>query len=91
MEYNGEKTGINIFPRETKMKQVHIRIDDELYNELNSYSTQSEESMQDCVREAVAYYMSDMKKKKNSGKEWKFTFIDLFAGIGRMRIAFERF
>mgnify|MGYP000100971414 FL=1 len=72
------------------MRQVHIRVDDELYNELNSYSEKNELSMQDCVREAVAYYMSDVKKKKNTGKETKFTFIDLFAGIGGMRIAFDR-
>ena len=71
------------------MRQVHIRVDDELYNELNSYSEKNELSMQDCVREAVAYYMSDVKKK-NTGKEKKFTFIDLFAGIGGMRIAFDR-
>lgn len=71
------------------MRQVHIRVDDELYNELNSYSEKNELSMQDCVREAVAYYMSDVKKK-NTGKETKFTFIDLFAGIGGMRIAFDR-
>lgn len=71
------------------MRQIHIRVDDELYNELNSYSTKNELSMQDCVREAVAYYMSDVKKK-NTGKEKKFTFIDLFAGIGGMRIAFDR-
>ena len=54
------------------MRQVHIRVDDELYNELNSYSEKNELSMQDCVREAVAYYMSDVKKKKNTGKEKKF-------------------
>ncbi len=71
------------------MRQVHIRVDDELYNELDSYSEKNELSMQDCVREAVAYYMSDVKKKKNTGKEKKFTFIDLFAGIGGMRIAFD--
>ena len=50
------------------MRQVHIRVDDELYNELNSYSEKNELSMQDCVREAVAYYMSDAKKKENKGK-----------------------
>lgn len=72
------------------MRQIHIRVDDELYNELNLYSEKNELSMQDCVREAVAYYMSDAKKKKNIGQDRKFTFIDLFAGIGGMRIAFDR-
>lgn len=71
------------------MKQVHLRVDDDLYNELNKYSSMTEQSMQDCVREAVAYYMSDMKKKTQEGGEKKFTFIDLFAGIGGMRIGFE--
>ena len=46
------------------MRQVHIRVDDELYNELNSYSEKNELSMQDCVREAVAYYMSDVKNRE---------------------------
>ena len=46
------------------MRQVHIRVDDELYNELNLYSEKNELSMQDCVREAVAYYITDKKKKQ---------------------------
>ena len=71
------------------MKQVHLRIDDELYNELNTYSTMTDQTMQDCVREAVAYYVTDMRRKQ-SVKDRRFTFIDLFAGIGGMRIAFER-
>lgn len=72
------------------MKQVHLRIDDELYNELNTYSTMTDQTMQDCVREAVAYYVTDMRRKQQSVKDRRFTFIDLFAGIGGMRIAFER-
>lgn len=72
------------------MKQVHLRVDDELYNELNACSAMTEQTMQDCVREAVAYYVSDIKKKKKSQTEKQFTFIDLFAGIGGMRIAFDR-
>lgn len=71
------------------MKQVHLRVDDDLYNELNKYSSMTEQSVQDCVREAVAYYMSDMKKKTQEDREKKFTFIDLFAGIGGMRIGFQ--
>lgn len=72
------------------MKQMHVRIEDELYNELNMYSTMTEQTLQDCVREAVAYYVTDMRKKQQEVKNKHFTFIDLFAGIGGMRIAFER-
>lgn len=72
------------------MKQVHLRVDDELYNELNACSAMAEQTMQDCVREAVAYYVSEIKKKKKSQTGKQFTFIDLFAGIGGMRIAFDR-
>lgn len=72
------------------MKQVHIRVDDELYEELNAYSAMAEQSMQDCVREAVAYYITDMRKKHRKITDKQFSFIDLFAGIGGMRIAFER-
>lgn len=72
------------------MKQVHIRVEDELYEELNAYSLQSEQSMQDCVREAVAYYVTDMRRKQKDISNKQFSFIDLFAGIGGMRIAFDR-
>lgn len=72
------------------MKQVHIRVEDELYDQLSAYSSQSEQSMQDCVREAVAYYVTDMRRKQRGTSNKQFTFIDLFAGIGGMRIAFER-
>ena len=72
------------------MKQVHFRVDDELYNELNAYSLMAEQTMQDCVREAVAYYVTDIRKKLQPVEDNKFTFSDLFAGIGGMRIAFEK-
>lgn len=72
------------------MKQVHLRVDDALYDELSEYTTMTDQTMQDCVREAVAYYVSDMRKRQKVVIEKKFTFIDLFAGIGGMRIAFDR-
>ena len=70
------------------MKQMHLRVDNTLFDDITSYSSESDQTMQDCVREAVAYYISDKKKKQNN-QETEFTFIDLFAGIGGMRIAYE--
>lgn len=72
------------------MKQIHIRVEDELYEELNAYSLQSEQSMQDCIRDAVAYYVTDIRRKQKDISNKQFSFIDLFAGIGGMRIAFDR-
>lgn len=71
------------------MKQMHLRVDDALYEELNTYSFETEQSMQACVREAVAYYITDRKRKQVSDTKTQFTFIDLFAGIGGMRLAYE--
>ena len=71
------------------MKQMHLRVDDALYEELNTYSVETEQSMQACVREAVAYYITDKKKIQIPVSKSQFTFIDLFAGIGGMRLAYE--
>ena len=77
------------FPRGDYMKQMHLRVDDALYEELNTYSVETEQSMQACVREAVAYYITDKKKKQIPVLKSQFTFIDLFAGIGGTRLAYE--
>ena len=77
------------FPRGDYMKQMHLRLDDALHEELNTYSVETEQSMQACVREAVAYYITDKKKKQIPVLKSQFTFIDLFAGIGGMRLAYE--
>ena len=72
------------------MKQIHVRMDEELYKELNDYSANANLSVQDCVREAVASYVTDIKKKYQTVDREGFSFIDLFAGIGGMRLGFER-
>ncbi len=72
------------------MKQVHIRLDDSLCCLVDTYLEESNQSLQDCVREALIFYVSSARKKARQSEEGKFTFIDLFAGIGGMRIAFER-
>ena len=39
---------------ESKMaKQVHIRVDDDIYKELSDYSVVSGQSMQDCLSVAI--------------------------------------
>ena len=78
----------------TKTKQVHLRLDEDLYDKLLAVSEQNQRSLQDSVREAVACYVSDETKKHLVAFEDKFNksqfkFIDLFAGIGGMRLAYE--
>lgn len=71
------------------MKQIHIRVEDVLYERLNECSELTGQNMQDCVRKAIACYITDVQRKQKKTGENQFTFIDLFAGIGGMRIAFD--
>lgn len=69
-------------------KQIHIRLDDTVYNALTQYAAKSNSSMQDSVSSAIIQFLnrqSDDKIRQNTD----FTFIDLFAGIGGMRLAYE--
>ncbi|MBE6905280.1 MAG: DNA (cytosine-5-)-methyltransferase [Ruminococcaceae bacterium] len=70
------------------LKQIHIRLDNKVYDKLSQYALVTNKPVQDCVTEALIFLLDDRnrEKKKQAGK---FTFIDLFAGIGGMRLAFE--
>ena len=74
---------------EIKMaKQVHIRVDDDIYKELSDYSIVSGQSLQDCLSVAIRQML--VKAKEEPFQPYSgYTFIDLFAGIGGMRLAFE--
>lgn len=67
-------------------KQVHVRLDERLYDSLAEYASDTNRPIQDCVQEALAFMFRNKSKPRVIGD---FTFIDLFAGIGGMRLAFE--
>lgn len=69
-------------------RQVHIRVDDDTYKAINDYSIVSGQSMQDCLSVAIRQMLAKAKEEPLSSKSG-YTFIDLFAGIGGMRLAFE--
>lgn len=70
-------------------KQVHLRIDESVYENLSSYAASTNQSIQDCFTTAVKQLLNNTKKDGEISNEF-YTFIDLFAGIGGMRIAYEK-
>lgn len=68
-------------------KQLHVRLDDAVYEALNSCNNDKNSSMQDIVSSAIMQYINSQNKEVP--EHAIFTFIDLFAGIGGMRLAFE--
>lgn len=67
-------------------KQIHLRLDDNQYKEVAEYAKMTGMTVQDSISTALYIMLSKQKKKKYTHK---FSFIDLFAGIGGMRLAFE--
>ena len=69
-------------------KQVHIRVDDDIYKKLCDYSVVSGQSVQDCLSVVIKQMLVKVKEEPSQNHNG-YTFIDLFAGIGGMRLAFE--
>lgn len=69
-------------------KQIHFRLEDSVIDALTSYTEATGQSVQDAIAGAVMQMLSNQAQSSDD-KGNKFTFIDLFAGIGGMRLAFE--
>ncbi len=70
-------------------KQIHLRLDDAVYEALSAYTTENNQTVQDSISSAVMQFLSQQARTPVSSNR-DFTFIDLFAGIGGMRIAYEK-
>ena len=70
-------------------KQMHIRLEDNLYKDVLEQIEKRGMTASSFVAEAISFYFTG-KRKQELFKSADFRFIDLFAGIGGMRIAFEK-
>lgn len=68
-------------------KQVHLLIDDPLYDKLRERTQKSHQTVSECIITAIRRMVKEEKNRPIS--TCGYTFIDLFAGIGGMRLAFE--
>ena len=75
------------------MPQVHIKLENDLYNKLKAKATELNYSMQEFSERALQTYLEEplftYGINDNSTGSEKFKFVDLFAGIGGFRLAFE--
>lgn len=69
-------------------KQIHFCLDHAVYEALSEYSVENNLTIQDSISIAVIQFINKQKITLHQEKAL-FTFIDLFAGIGGMRLAFE--
>lgn len=72
----------------SSQNQLHIRLNDSEIAALDKYTGETGTSIQDAVTSAIRQMINQYNIKKTQ-HDAKFSFIDLFAGIGGMRIAYE--
>lgn len=75
-------------------KQMHIKINEDMHKQIRINAANEGVSIQDYVISAINFKVKEQlslytPRYINQPANNKFTFIDLFAGIGGMRLAFE--
>lgn len=70
-------------------KQIHCTFDDSLYDELTNMAEVQGLSTQKVITDALISYIN-RTHNGISDNNYSYDFIDLFAGIGGMRIAFQK-
>lgn len=68
-------------------KQIHVRLEGNLFESLTEYATSTGTSVNDFIASSIMQSLSNQMQVEQH--DAAFTFIDLFAGIGGMRLAFE--
>jgi DNA (cytosine-5)-methyltransferase 1 len=68
------------------MKQIHIKLSPDMHASLRIESAKADLSIQDFVLKSLSKTLPNSTPTKENGK---FTFIDLFAGIGGIRLPFQ--
>ena len=69
-------------------KQIHCTFDDSLFEELSNLACVQGLSTQKVITDALISYIN-RAHNGISNNNYSYDFIDLFAGIGGMRIAFQ--
>lgn len=68
------------------MKKIHINLDEDIHRNLKLECAKNDKTMQEYVTEVLLKNVSEETEQNN---EVPFRFIDLFAGIGGIRIPFQ--
>ncbi len=68
------------------MKQIHIKLDENLHTDLRVKCAKLDTTIQEHITELL---LKDLKSNREILGKKKFRFIDLFAGVGGIRIPFD--
>ena len=69
-------------------KEIKLVVDDDTYNSLEAYALINSQTTKAMLKSAIAEKLDSVRHEPEKPGA-KYTFIDLFAGIGGMRIAYE--